>query len=368
VSATPACSDFGERRAALALAFVEGVGCVEYRERVGRFGSPAAAFIESVPKAMRGRVLAEAESALEAAERAGARLLVLGDAEYPKSLLDLPDPPAFLFTLGSLAALAVPALSVVGTRRATGAGERTAYRFGAAVAAAGGSLVSGMALGIDAAAHQGALDANGTTVAVLGGGVDVPYPRSSRGLYDAIKERGVVISEAVPGTPPLSHNFPRRNRIIAALGQAVVVVEAGARSGARITAEAAMDIGRPVGAVPGSIDVPQCEGSNALLRTGAAVIAGPEDALLLAGLSARPGQANAATASASPADENGVIFSADDPETRAVLGAVRHGAANLVDVARETSLPARTIGAALVALEIGGVLWTDHMGAIRLSR
>ena len=341
---------------------------MEYRERVGRFGSPAAAFAESVPAAERGRALAEAESAIEAAQTAGARLLVLGDADYPRTLLDLPDPPAFLFTLGDSAALSMPSIAVVGTRRATVAGERTAYRLGAAVAAAGACLVSGMARGIDAAAHQGALDAHGSTVAVLGGGVDVPYPLSNRALYEAIRERGAVISESVPGARPLAHAFPRRNRIIAALGRAVIVVEAGVRSGAKITADAAADIGRPVGAVPGSIDVPQCEGSNGLLRTGAAVIAGPEDALLLAEISPRPRSSAAADQGAWGAADRSAMISSDDPEMGAVLAAVMRGATSLLDVARDTSLPVRAIGAALVSLEIGGALWTDHTGAIHLAR
>ena len=368
MSATPACSDPLDRRAALALAFAEGVGCVGYRELVGRHGSAAAAFRDAVAPRAQDDAIAQADAALDAGRRAGARLLVLGDAEYPPPLLDLRDPPPFLFALGDVAALEAPGLAVVGTRRATPGGERTAYRIGAAVARAAGCLVSGMARGIDGAAHRGALDAGGLTVAVLGGGVDVPYPVMHRALYDAIIARGVAISEAVPGAPPVAGAFPRRNRIIAALGRAVVVVEAGTRSGARITADAAIDIGRPLGAIPGSIDAPQCVGSNLMLRNGATLITDPTDALMLAGLSPSPGSDARSREALAWEPRVDSRDAARDRDEEAVLDAVRRGAGDVVEVSRLTSLAPRTIGAALVALELAGHLWTDHAGGIRLAR
>jgi DNA processing protein len=210
-------------------------------------------------------------------------------AGYPQSLLHLHDPPPVLFLRGRRDLLGHSAVTVVGSRRATTRARDVAERLGHALARAGVTVTSGLALGVDGAAHRGALAAKGDTIAVLGRGPDAPYPEAHRKLFRDIVAEGLVVSEFMPGTPPLPHHFPRRNRILAALSQAVVVVEASATSGSLITVDHALDLGIDVWAVPGPIEVAACEGSNRLLSDGArplVSIAGFVQALT--GLSAEP--------------------------------------------------------------------------------
>ncbi|MFL5463834.1 MAG: DNA-processing protein DprA [Gemmatimonadaceae bacterium] len=206
-------------------------------------------------------------------------------AEYPQELLELGQPPLELYAIGRKTALSKPRVSIVGTRNSTGYGERVTRTLTRALVRAGVSVVSGMARGIDAAAHRTALEEGGNTVAVLGTGVDVPYPVGHRQLHAAIGEFGVVLSENPPGARAGPGSFPKRNRIIAALAPVTIVVEAGFRSGALNTAGQALELNRVVAAVPGPIDSEQSRGSNQLLRDGAVLIAAPEDALTLLGLS-----------------------------------------------------------------------------------
>jgi len=206
--------------------------------------------------------------------------------EYPKELNDLAHPPRELYTIGRSSALATPRVAIVGTRNSTAYGERIARTLTRALVSGGVSIVSGMARGIDAAAHRTALEQGGNTVAVLGTGVDVPYPVGHRLLHRTIAEHGLVVSENPPGTKAAQGAFPKRNRIIAALAPVTIVVEAGFRSGALNTASQAIELGRVVAAVPGPIDSDQSRGSNQLLRDGAVLIAAPEDALALLGVSA----------------------------------------------------------------------------------
>ena len=209
-----------------------------------------------------------------------------GSESYPGELLDLAQPPAELFALGRQSALARPRVAIVGTRNSTAYGERVTRTLTRALVRAGVSIVSGMARGIDATAHRTALDAGGNTVAVLGTGVDVPYPVGHRVLHQTIADRGLVLSENLPGARAHQGAFPKRNRIIAALAPVTIVVEAGFRSGALNTAGQALELSRTVAAVPGPIDSDQSRGSNQLLRDGAVLIAAPEDALALVGVSA----------------------------------------------------------------------------------
>jgi DNA processing protein len=231
----------------------------------------------------------DADALREAVAVAGLEAACRHDPAYPARLSDLDDAPAVLFVAGGAQRLAGLAggdldqgprsVAVVGTRRASPDGLEVARGLGRGLAAAGVTVVSGMALGVDSAAHAGALDAGARTVAVLAGGADVPYPPSKARLHHLISERGCVVGELPPGFVALRWCFPARNRIIAALGHMTIVVEAARRSGSLITAEIAADLGREVGAVPGPVMAWRSAGTNALLRDGATLIRDAADAL-----------------------------------------------------------------------------------------
>lgn len=285
----------------------------------------------------------------------GARLLLLGDPDYPAVLLQLYDPPPFLFVLGDLSVLARPTVAIVGTRRATAYGERATDAVATALASAGACVVSGMARGIDAAAHRAALRCHGATAAVLGTGVDVAYPVGHRSLHKAIAQRGVVLSEFPCGSRAAPASFPRRNRIIAALARLTIVVEAGEKSGALITAEHATDLGRDVGVVPGAIDSPQCVGSNRLIRDGTHVILGPTEALSLMGLP----DATYRRDDANPALQG---------DGHVVWLALQAGATPLDLLAEQTGLPPNRTLAAVTGLELAGLIETLPSGELRRRR
>lgn len=226
----------------------------------------------------------DAVAARAAAARAGLRPICRHFGEYPARLLHSADAPAVLHVLGDDGALPItsaPAVAIVGARRATPYGLETARALGRGLAAAGIPVVSGLALGIDSAAHTGALEVGGPTIAVLAGGADRPYPRSKAMLHRRISATGgcCVVSEMPPGFVPFKWGFPARNRIIAGLADATVVVEAAERSGSLITAELAQDLGRLVAAVPGAVTNPMAAGTNALLRDGAELVRGAQDLL-----------------------------------------------------------------------------------------
>jgi len=206
--------------------------------------------------------------------------------EFPSELRAIPQPPRELYAIGRYSALSKPRVAIVGTRNCTGYGERAARTLTRTLVRAGVSIISGMARGIDAAAHRTAIEEGGNTVAVLGTGIDVPYPVGHRQLHRTIAEKGLVISENPPGMKAYQGAFPKRNRIIAALAPLTIVVEAGFRSGALNTASQALELNHNVAAVPGPIDSEQSRGSNQLLRDGAGFIATPDDALSLLGISA----------------------------------------------------------------------------------
>jgi len=267
-----------ESRALLVLDQTPGVGPARVRTLVDRFGSAERALVAD-PREFRASTRGveqpgppawrEADKALALADRLGMEVRSWTHQAYPKRLLNLHDPPPLLFLRGRPELLDGLIITVVGARKATARSRDVAERLGRELAAAGPCVASGLALGIDGAAHRGALLAGGDTIAVLGRGADQPYPPSHRRLFRQIVERGLVVSEFPPGTPPLPHHFPRRNRVLAALSEAVVVVEAGTRSGALITVDHALDLGLDVWAVPGPIDLAACAGSNRLLAEGA---------------------------------------------------------------------------------------------------
>lgn len=226
------------------------------------------------------RDLARAEKIMETCRRRGYGILTPADASYPKRLLRIFNPPLALYLRGELPDIDEEvAITVVGPRRATEGGVQAAYRMAGALARAGCLLVSGGAMGIDGAAHKGALDAGGKTIAVLGGGLDHPYPKGNAELRKEIAGHGCLLSEYPPGSEPLAFHFPVRNRILAGLSLGVVVVEAGERSGALLTAGHALDQGKDIFVMPGDVGSPQHVGSNRLLRDGAIPLLSPLDIL-----------------------------------------------------------------------------------------
>ena len=224
--------------------------------------------------------LTACEEILESCQQKGIHILTFRDAAYPARLKNIPDPPMVLYYKGSLPAFdELPVIGVVGTRRASAYGLTAAKRLGYQIAACGGTVVSGMATGIDGTAMKGALTAGGTVVGILGCGADIVYPASNRWLYADTEKYGCILSEFPPGTPPVGRNFPRRNRIISGLSCGVLVVEAPEKSGALITARLSADQGRDVFVVPANIDVESAMGSNALMREGAIPVSSGWDIL-----------------------------------------------------------------------------------------
>lgn len=219
----------------------------------------------------------ELEAHLLWLEQADNRLLTLADVAYPKCLLDLPDAPSVLFVKGDPVWLGRPALALVGSRQATPQGIENAEAFALELSKCAYTIVSGLAAGIDAAAHRGGLAGQGSTIAVVGTGLDRVYPASNRELAHQIAQQGVLISEFALGSPPVAEHFPRRNRLIAALGLGCLVVEATLGSGSLITARQAADLGREVFAIPGSIHSPQSKGSHRLIKQGAKLVESAQD-------------------------------------------------------------------------------------------
>jgi DNA processing protein len=279
-----------EARAALRLYFTPGLGSRRTARLLRALGS-ARRVLEQVDQveAMAGAQVArallsrkvgeEAAVAVERSQQLGFAVLPWGSSGFPQGLRQLPDPPPVLFASGDLGRMEGRRVAVVGSRETTPVGRRMAERLGRDLSRAGVTVWSGLALGVDAAAHRGALEGAGGTAAVLGTGLDRCYPATHRALLARIRQEGLAVSEFPPGTGALSHHFPRRNRILAALAEAVVVVEASPSSGALITADHAQDLGRPVLAVPGSVESEASRGTNALLRDGAGVVVEPRDVL-----------------------------------------------------------------------------------------
>ena len=277
--------DQDERLNWLRLIRSENVGPITFRRLLDRFATATAA-LEALPDlARRGgrrRAItlcsrAAAEDEMAAVEQAGARLLALADPEYPRALAALDDAPPVLCTLGYPHLFERGAVAMVGARNASANGRRLARQIAADLGAEGLLVVSGLARGIDAAAHEGALETG--TAAVVAGGIDVIYPEENTALYEAIREQGVIVSEMPPGTEPQARHFPRRNRLISGLSLGVLVVEAAPRSGSLITARLAADQGREVLAVPGSPLDPRARGCNNLLRQGATLVETAADVL-----------------------------------------------------------------------------------------
>jgi DNA processing protein len=282
-------------------------------------------------------------------ERAGMRVVTAFDEEYPATLSEIADPPFVLYAAGNLERLKGPAVAIVGSRAATRYGRDVAARLARDLAAAGVTIISGFARGVDHAAHEAALAEPGGTVAVLGCGLDVDYPREHAILKDAMRAQGLLLSEYPPGSEPKAEHFPVRNRIIAGLSAGVVVVEASHRSGSLITARLANESGRDVFAVPGSVFSQTSIGTHELLRDGAILCRGAED--VLSELFPSIG-----TAGRTALDARMPVSSSLSREARRIFEVLRKGEdASAEDLAQQTDLPAATVLAALFELEEAGL-------------
>jgi DNA processing protein len=349
-------SDDDSLAAWLRLTLIPGIGGETQRRLLAAFGSPEAVFAAgrsalsgvigsaAASRLIDADVAARVEQAL-AWQSSGERrhFVALGDADYPPALLAIADPPSLLYVCGQRERLALPSLAIVGSRNATPAGALTATQFAAALADAGLAIVSGLALGIDGAAHRGALAAGGTTIAVIGTGIDRIYPAQHEALAREIAERGVIVSEFPLASPPLPGNFPRRNRLIAGLARGVLVVEAALGSGSLITARLAADQGREVFAIPGSIHSPQSRGCHRLLRDGAKLVETAADILEeLRWSSPAPHHA--------PATDT-ALYSETEQKLLAALG---HAPCAIDELARRSGLTAAELSVILLQLELAG--------------
>lgn len=346
-----------------------GLGRSAMRRLLAALGSPGAV-MQAEPVALQALIGATAQAELVgpppghdqrvAATRAWLagsdhrRVVTLADADYPPALLQTADPPLLLYLEGRPDLLAAQSIAIVGSRSPTPQGLDNARRFAAELSGGGWTIVSGLASGIDGAAHQGGLAGPGSTVAVVGTGLDQTYPRVHQALARRIATEGLLVSEYAVGTPPLPAHFPQRNRIIAGLARGTLVVEAALRSGSLITARMAVEAGREVFAIPGSIHSPQARGCHALLREGAKLVESAQD--ILDELGAAPRQATmaliAAGAGATPAATETAADSGDDDDE--VLRALGHDPATLDALIARCGWPAPALNAHLMSLELDG--------------
>jgi DNA processing protein len=332
------------------LSLVPGLGAQAQRRLLSEFGLPShvfaagrAALARCVGDELASRIAAneaaaDVDAAIRWTEAPGHAILTLADREYPRRLLELPDPPTLLYVHGRTELLARDALAIVGSRNATPQGLANATSFARAFSDAGLTIVSGLALGIDAAAHRGALDGEGSTVAVLGSGIDVQYPTRNADLHRAIAARGALASEFALGTPPAAGNFPRRNRLISGLARGVLVVEAALDSGSLITARLAADQGRDVFAIPGSIHSPLAKGCHALLKEGAKLVESAQDVLD----ELRVAASTRTSSQSTPEEEH------------ELLSHLGHDPCNVDTLCQRSGLTPDTVSAMLLQLELEG--------------
>ncbi len=333
----------------LRLTLIPGIGGETQRKLLAAFGLPEAIFAADLTT-IRSVIGTKAnllfdhhpeeaiEQSLTWASQANQHILTLADADYPAALLEIPDPPSLIYVRGNKALLNRRGLAIVGSRNATPQGVQTAEQFAHHLAAQGLSIISGLALGIDTAAHRGALAAGGDTIAVIGTGADRVYPARNRELAIAIVERGAIVSEFPLGTPAIAANFPRRNRIIAGLSRGVLVVEAATESGSLITARLAGEQGRDVFAIPGSIHSPVARGCHRLIKQGAKLVETAADVLEELGQFAPP--ISVPTASEPPA------------EAHALLTAISHEPCTFDQIVERSGLPAEQLLPQLLTLEL----------------
>ncbi|MCF8056419.1 MAG: DNA-processing protein DprA [Desulfocapsa sp.] len=348
----------------MALSFVPGLGGRGVRRIISRFGTPAAVF-SACKKGLGGdtgirkdvaAILAnpapfreKALSHLQRLRTGGAEAICPDDDIYPQLLSQIADPPPVLYVQGHTDLLFSSCVAIVGSRAATAYGRRSGFSLARDLANAGVTVVSGLAAGIDGEAHSGALSAQGGTIAVLGCGLDVVYPRQNSGLYEQIRKDGLLVSEYPLGTRPDGFRFPARNRIIAGMSRGVVVVEAAKKSGSLITAEMALDEGREVFAVPGQIDSFKSGGTHWLLQQGAKLVQSAED--ILVELGGRPGKADFESAGQSRGPEPDI-----DPDARKLLQAIDVYPCSRNELIAATTLGPAKVGELLLLLELEGLV------------
>lgn len=360
--------DDAERIARLRLIRSDNVGALTWHRLMERFASATTA-IDALPELMqrggarRGRICspAEAETELAAAARSGQRPVFHGEPEYPARLAEIDDASPVLYACGNVGLLNRPAIAIVGARNASANGRTIAHELARDLASAmvgdvPAAIVSGLARGIDTAAHQGALAAPGATVAVMAGGANHVYPRENLALYRQIAESGVIVSEMPPGLEPQARHFPRRNRIVSGLSLGVVVVEAATRSGSLITARMALEQGREVFAVPGSPRDPRCRGTNALIRSGATLTENAADVIdVLAPIATAPRRRE-------PAADLSLLVSSDLPENvpetdrQAILDCLSPTPVTVDEIVRQCQVTASVVQMVLLELELAGRL------------
>ncbi|MGH7561523.1 MAG: DNA-processing protein DprA [Gemmatimonadales bacterium] len=366
-----------EREAWLALALVPGVGASRLRALLDRFETPSGALgapfelVRSVPGMVKAAATAlcmadrgAAREALAHAERLGAKLLIPGDEDFPPRLLEIPEPPPALFALGSLSLLARPAVAIVGSRDHSAYGGEVARRLGREAAVAGLVVVSGMARGLDALAHAGALEATGATIGVLGNGLGVVYPAANRRLYRAVIERGLLITEFPPGERPVIGAFPRRNRIISGLARVTVVVEAAQASGALQTVQCALEQGRDVMAVPGPITSGVSRGTNGLIRDGCEPMLETEDLLRHY---PEIQQTRMARVARTNAEETGMLPVSGSALEARLCALLRNAPRALAELCDATDRPPAEVLDMLTALELAGTIRGEAGGCFALS-
>lgn len=344
-----------ELAAWLRLTLTPGIGGETQRQLLSAFGLPGriydagrTALSGIVPDRLAECLLdhdsrAEIDAALAWSSEPGHCILTLADAAYPQRLLETADPPTVLYVKGRAELLNLPALAIVGSRNATPQGKANAEAFAMALAEAGLTIVSGLALGIDAAAHRGGLRSKSSTVAVIGTGIDRIYPARNEALAHEIVEQGAIVSEFPLGTPALKENFPRRNRLIAGLARGCLVVEAAERSGSLITARLAGELGREVFAIPGSIHSPMSKGCHRLIKQGAKLVDDVRDILdelrLEQTLQRSAGDAKPR-----------------DAEIERLLSMIGHDPFSMDDLTARSGLTAERLYAILLQMELDGII------------
>ncbi len=363
----------------LRLVATEGVGTQTARDLLTQFGLPEQIFDtsfsalqkhipEKIARALSGPIPSEIQAHIDQTLAWVAQennyVITLGDEDYPQSLLSIADPPVLLYVKGRPAFLNMPAAAIVGSRNASAQGMLNADRFAQNLSEAGLTVVSGLALGIDTGAHTGAIKSAqqgyaGSSIAVIGTGLDIVYPAANRVLAHQIAEVGCIISEYSLGTPAIAHNFPRRNRIISGLSLGVLVVEAAAQSGSLITARSALEQGREVFAIPGSIHSPLAKGCHQLIRQGAKLVESAQDILE---------ELRWQSTDSKNTHSSGVQIAASnlsDPKLQSLLENMGHEALSVDQLIVRTGLPVSSVQAALLNLELQGQIETLPGGQIR---